>query len=907
MLNIDSLGVKRPASPTSLLILLTFWLTPSVAKADVELPTIFSSNMVLQRELAVPVWGTADPGEDVTVRFAGQSRQTTADAAGKWMVRLDPLATSNTEQTLLVEGKNRLELSGVLVGEVWLCSGQSNMADSFSSSRNRFIEPEYFEKGLAQMRVSTRHGWTGIDEKTQRSVSRVGFYFGEKLYRELKVPIGLILRYNSGTPIQAWIPRDDSEIIRKRLGIPEGWNDIQENRNPGVQFVDKIEPIIPVCFRGVIWYQGERNAKAQTGYEYRHLLPFMIDNWRQLFARRAGVPARNFPFYYVQVPTQDATGEWPWLRDAMRRALTTTQNTGMAVFYDHGPSLHPHDKRYAGERLALWALAKDYGRSNLEYSGPLLKSVEYRGNTARLSFDHVAGGLSNPAGDETSLNFFEIAGEDAKYVSANAKIVGDQVHVTSPQIANPKYVRYLFRKEQPDPTISLVNSAGLPASSFMTDDIKPPRQPITQRQPNRQLTEAEMAARKADRIARREAQKTPAATKDPPGKPSSDRAMTGQDAGPLAETDGPAPEVADLSSDDISYAKERQLPDLDRPFLDATPEDMADGIEVGELGTDSGDREMVVAFAREIAAGRHGDVDSLLIHRDGRLVFESYFRRGRANYPHYQMSITKSYTAMALGRAIQLGHLKMSDLNRPVLDFLKDIDHSRLAAGTHTITLNEALNMHSGIRVDKATVANLRKSASSLEGQGQIQAYLEHTTPITKESKQYKYQSSDPSIVMQVIEAAVPGTAREFIQKELLKPMGISSFSWQDDVSGLPKSAAGSSMRSRDMIKWGMLVQNRGEWDGEQLIPAEFVERATSRIHTNPQDTSHGYFWWRHDVKSKGKTYDLKSGRGAGGQFIMMIDELDLIIAVTSHNKGMGNMLNTAPQRIIPAMLSTAP
>jgi CubicO group peptidase (beta-lactamase class C family) len=209
--------------------------------------------------------------------------------------------------------------------------------------------------------------------------------------------------------------------------------------------------------------------------------------------------------------------------------------------------------------------------------------------------------------------------------------------------------------------------------------------------------------------------------------------------------------------------------------------------------------------------------------------------------------------------------------------------------------------MHSGIRVDEATVEKLRKSSGVLGGQGQIQAYLEHTTPITSESKQYKYQSSDPSIVMQVIETVVPETAKEFVNNELLRPLGISDFGWQDDVSGLPKSAAGSSMRSRDMIKFGMLVQSAGRWDGEQLIPARFIEKATSRIHTNPQGTSYGYFWWRHKVDVDGKTYDIKSGRGAGGQFIMTIDELNLILAITAHNKGMGKMLKTAPDRTIPA------
>jgi CubicO group peptidase (beta-lactamase class C family) len=379
--------------------------------------------------------------------------------------------------------------------------------------------------------------------------------------------------------------------------------------------------------------------------------------------------------------------------------------------------------------------------------------------------------------------------------------------------------------------------------------------------------------------------------------------MKTEEADSRKEVNGLAPEIVDLSSDDVSFAKEQKLPDLKQPFLDVAPEDMADGIEVGELGSDSGNQEMVLAFAREIAAGQHGEVDSLLIHHDGRLIFESYYRRGRANYPHYQMSITKSYTALALGRAIQLGYLKMSDLDRPVLDFLTEIDRSKLAAGCDTITLNDALNMHSGIRVDKETVARLRKTPSLLNGQGQIQAYFENTTPVTTASKQYKYQSSDPSIVMQVIESVVPGTAREFINGELLGPLGISNFGWQDDVSGLPKSAAGSSIRSRDMIKWGMLIHNDGKWDGEQLIHAAFVRKATSRIHTNPQDTSYGYFWWRNDVDVDGKTYEMKSGRGAGGQFILIVEELDLIIAITSHNKGMGKMLKTAPTRIVPAMM----
>lgn len=877
-----------------LCLYLLFATVPLVGNGEVVLPGIFSSNMVLQRELSVPVWGTADAGEKITVRFSGQSKVTEANEDGKWMVHLDPLETSSDGQTLIVVGKNRVELSDVLVGEVWLCSGQSNMADSFNSSKSRFIEPESFAKGLDHIRVSTRLGWTAIDEKTQRTVSRVAFYYGQKLYRELNIPIGLILRYNSGTPIQSWIPQDESEIIRKKLGIPEGWNDIQENRNPGVQFADKIDPIIPFCFRGVIWYQGERNAKAQTGFEYRKLLPFLIENWRHLFAERSKLPSRAFPFYYVQVPTQDHTGEWPWLRDSMRRALQEVENAGMAVFYDHGPSLHPDNKRVAGERLALWALAKDYDRQDLPYSGPLLKSVEFQNSTAMLLFDHVAEGLLNPLGDPNDLPFFEIAGDDGEYVNANAKIVGDRVHVSHASISKPRFVRYLFRKPEPNPQISLVNSAGLPASSFITDEFKPPRIPIADRPTPKGRSESR---RQKSSTAR--SMKGTATRQDGSEKTTAEHRLQ-----ILTEANGLAPEIIDLSNEDISFSKEKNLIDLKTPFIDVDPEDMADGLEVGELGLDSGNKTLVLSLAREIDAGLHGEIDSLLIHHDGRLIFESYYRRGRVNYPHYQMSITKSYTALALGRAIGLGYLKISDLDRPILDFLEEIDRTKITQGSDTITLRDALNMHSGIRVSQDRVAELRKGGPDLAGQGQIQAYFENTLPITNSSKQYKYQSSDPSMVMQVIESVVPGSAEAFIRQELLKPLGITNYGWQEDVSRLPKSAAGSSIRSRDMIKVGLLVQSGGVWDGEQLIPSEFIDLATSKIYTNPQNTCYGFFWWQHQVEVAGEVYDVKTARGAGGQYIMLIDSADLVIAITAHNQGMGKMLNTAPRRLIPALVS---
>jgi len=448
----------------------------STALAEVAMPAVFGDNMVLQRELPVPVWGTASPGEKVTVSFAGQTVTTAADGRGKWMVTLKPLKTSTTAKTMTIAGSSTVTFSGVVVGEVWLCSGQSNMAGKFVKSKGRSIEPKAFEQDLTRFRFTTRLGWKALTPQSQQFLSCVAYYFGIELYRELKVPVGLILRYNSGTPIQAWMPADASEVIRKKLNIPQDWKDDAANRRPGVQFDDKIAPILPVAFRGVIWYQGERNAKAQTGWEYRHLLPFHIKTWRELWARRAGLKPRNFPFYYVQVPTQEGPvdAEWPWLRDAMRRALDTTENTGMAVYYDHGPSLHPTNKQLAGKRLSLWALARDYGRKDLVHCGPLLDKVRMERGKAILTFTHVGGGLRSASGAKR-LKFFELAGKDGKYVPADARIEGDTVVVQSEALPRPVYVRYLFRKPKPDPEVSLINAEGLPASSFMTDDFKPPR------------------------------------------------------------------------------------------------------------------------------------------------------------------------------------------------------------------------------------------------------------------------------------------------------------------------------------------------------------------------------------------------------------------------------------------------
>ncbi len=370
-----------------------------------------------------------------------------------------------------------------------------------------------------------------------------------------------------------------------------------------------------------------------------------------------------------------------------------------------------------------------------------------------------------------------------------------------------------------------------------------------------------------------------------------------------AASDLLAPEITDLKVEDVSYALEAKLPYLEKSYICTSPMFKEDGITVGVLGSDGGDKTTVLKYAQEIADGQRGTTDSLLIAQGGKLLFESYFRRGRSNYPHFQMSITKSYTALAIGRAIQLGYITMAELDKPILSFLKDIDHEKIVLGAEQITLAEAMNMRSGIRIDKVKERELMRQRGQLKGQKQIEAYLTHSALIASPPRDYKYQGSDPAITMQVLEVIVPGSAEDFIKEQLLAPLGISNYSWQTDVSGLPKAGAGSSFTSRDMIKLGSLILNEGKYKGKQYIPAEFIERATAALYTNRQGSTYGYFWWGSKIQVEGKVMHCTTGRGAGGQLIFIIKDLGLVIATTSHNKGMGKALQTIPSKLIPAFV----
>ncbi|MFS1523832.1 serine hydrolase domain-containing protein [Microbulbifer sp. 2304DJ12-6] len=369
-----------------------------------------------------------------------------------------------------------------------------------------------------------------------------------------------------------------------------------------------------------------------------------------------------------------------------------------------------------------------------------------------------------------------------------------------------------------------------------------------------------------------------------------------------------APEVnmPDHSSDFPSL--EKSTPKLNKAFIDTAPADRKDGISVGEIDAI---KASLNKLAEEIADNQHTPYDSLLIAQSNKLVFESYFSLGRVNLPHPQASATKAYTALAIGRAIELGYLTMADLDKPVISFLKELDRKQLIEGADRITLDHVLSMRSGIRIEEDKLRAILKNPKQLKGQKLVQTYLSHSKPITSESQTYLYQSSDPRIAMLVLDAVVPGSANDFIKNELLEKMGINIYHWSENVSGVPEGAWGAMMTSRNMIKWGNLVINKGKWNSRQLIPEAFIAKATGKVAVPTADDfdytnfSYGYFFWRTNMHVGNKKYVAKFGWGGGGQYVIAIEDLDLIIAITGRGDD-EKTLDLIEKRILPAFaLST--
>ncbi|MBC8755013.1 serine hydrolase [Kordia sp. YSTF-M3] len=349
------------------------------------------------------------------------------------------------------------------------------------------------------------------------------------------------------------------------------------------------------------------------------------------------------------------------------------------------------------------------------------------------------------------------------------------------------------------------------------------------------------------------------------------------------------------------------IPHLNNAFINTTPEDRKDGISVDTLSVSSNDRNKILKLSQEIFDGKHGNYDALLISHKNKLVFESYYKKGRINLPHGQASAVKAYTSLVLGRAIQMGYLSMEDLNKPLISFLKDVDPEKMTKGAEKITLHKALTMQGGLTIDRDAWKEIEKDSLRLKGQGLVQTLLEQSEPITSESQTYLYGNYNPMLVMTVIDAVVPGTAEDFIKRELLDKLGITNYKWSNHINGFPEAGWRASIMSRDMLKLGHLVLNKGKLNGEQLISAAYLAKATSGIvkptqDWMPKDYRSGYFWYQTLVKVGPKSYDATFAWGGGGQRVIVIEELDLTIVISGHD-GEDKIMTQISEIIIPAFV----
>lgn len=517
-----------------LMAVLLFETMPALA--DVTLSGLFTDHMVLQRNGPVSIYGKAEPGEKITVTFAGQEKRAIAGQDGKWNVKLNALKASTNSATLCISGKNTVTISDVVVGDVWVCSGQSNMEWTLGNCNRpddikeadyplirQFFVPCCLGRSPRSDGTYTGGKWTECTPKTAGNFTAVGFYFARKISRETGIPIGLIKSAWGGTRIQPWIPyagmasvpelTSEKQILDKqikeyvdslaeaepRLGayvaqvrqalgsngtlpVPPELKayPIGEAGAWGSIYNGMIHPLVAFTIKGVIWYQGESNGDESDSYY--HKMKALVGGWRQAWKQG------NFPFYYVQLanyqnPSNTPQGGdgWARVRMAQNKSLSIT-NTGMAVAIDladvgNPGDIHPKNKQDVGERLALLALARDYGQKNLVCSGPLYREMKVEGNKIRISFDSTGSGLivatkkgydpivKDPQG---KLKKFAIAGVDRKWVWGEAVIEGQTVVVSSPEVATPAAVRYAFTMN-PD-GCNLYNSEGLPASPFRTDN-----------------------------------------------------------------------------------------------------------------------------------------------------------------------------------------------------------------------------------------------------------------------------------------------------------------------------------------------------------------------------------------------------------------------------------------------------
>ncbi len=465
-----------------LLILLFAVVAATAAQAQLSMPTFFSDNMVLQQQSEAALWGVDEPNRKIQIKSSwGESASTVTDADGNWRCTITTLKADNKPQSLTIKGSETKQIENIMFGEVWFCSGQSNMDMRMVDTRkNRQIAWGANEDVLLSKNPSIRHFsgktlasdtlltdsengvWYEASPATTANFTSVGYYFARRLNEVLDIPIGIIHSSRSGSPIESWMDRvtlnrfpDYSYTERESHKAPF--------MRPTTLYNSMINPYIGYTIKGFLWYQGESNCKAAD--EYADLFKAMVELWRE----RWGMG--DLPFYYVQIaPFIDKSKESvnsAFLREQQMEALNMVENVGMVSTMDIGESvnIHPGRKKEVGERLALWAFAKLYGLEEIGFSGPIYKSMEVKGSRIIISFDYGINMLSY----DKEMTGFEIAGADRVFYPATTGYVdaGSQLAVFSKEVPEPVAVRYCFKRWCVG---SLYNVYDLPASSFRTDD-----------------------------------------------------------------------------------------------------------------------------------------------------------------------------------------------------------------------------------------------------------------------------------------------------------------------------------------------------------------------------------------------------------------------------------------------------
>ncbi|BAV08862.1 sialate O-acetylesterase [Filimonas lacunae] len=485
------------------------------ARANVKLPSIISNNMVLQQQGKVALWGWALPGEKISILTSWNQRtaKVTAGADGKWITYVKT-SKAGGPYYIKFTGNNEIKVENVLLGEVWLASGQSNMEFFMAKTKNvsytgvlnyeeEIKKADYF--GIRMIDVANKvadvpqyefeGSWKVCSPATADTFSGVAYYFAKEVHVKTGFPVGIINATWGGTPAESWTKKEvlekdkDFKVILDRYeqqvkDFPTASAEYKEalakwksdssknrgaaprepigpnhNKSPYKLYNGMISPIVPYTLKGVIWYQGENNA--EHAYQYRRLFPAMIENWRDDFKNNA------LPFYFVQISPHRSQN--PEIREAQLLTFQHVAHTGMAVTTDNGDSLdiHPRNKKLVGERLSLWALHNNYGFKDITCSGPIYRSMKVEGKKIRIQFDYVDGGLV--AKGDAALQEFTIAGSDEKFVPAQAVIEGNEVVVWSDAIDKPVAVRFAWRNV---PMPNLYNKSFLPASPFRTDNWK---------------------------------------------------------------------------------------------------------------------------------------------------------------------------------------------------------------------------------------------------------------------------------------------------------------------------------------------------------------------------------------------------------------------------------------------------